>query len=61
MKNEPVLTIAAGQAAVASTLTLIAAFGIHLTADQTAAILGAYAATAPIVFGLWARRKVTPS
>lgn len=60
MRYEPVVTIAGVQAAVASVLTLVVAFGVTLTPEQSAAIMGVYAAVAPILFALVARRKVTP-
>jgi hypothetical protein len=60
MKNEPVLTVAAIQSALAAVIALVVAFGVTLTDTQTAAILGAWAAVGPIAFGVLTRSKVTP-
>ena len=61
MTNEPVLSIAGIQAAVAAVLTLLVSFGVTLTEAQTAAILGLWATVGPLLFAVWTRRKVTPS
>ena len=61
MNNEPVLTIAGIAAAVGAVLTALTAFGVDLTPDQRAAILGVWATVGPLLFAVWTRRKVTPS
>jgi len=61
MQSEPVLTIASVQAALVALIALAMEFGVDLTDRQVAAILGAYAAVAPLVAGVIARRKVTPT
>jgi hypothetical protein len=60
MKNEPALKVGTYTAIVSALLTLAASFGLNLTADQTAAILGAVAVLAPIVAAFVTRRHVTP-
>lgn len=50
--REPVLWLAAVQAAIG----FVTAFGLDLSGDQTAAIMGASAA----LLGLIARRRVSP-
>lgn len=60
MTNEPVLTIAGIAAALGATLTLLTSFGVDLTPDQRAAILGLWATVGPLVFAVWTRRKVSP-
>lgn len=65
MKNtnttEPAVIVGAISAIIASVLVLLVAFGIDITPDQTAAILGVVAAVGPIVVSLIIRRKVTPN
>lgn len=61
MKNEPVLTVAGIQAAVAAVLGLLVAFGVELNADQQTAIIGVAAIVLPLAFAVWARSKVTPA
>lgn len=61
MKDEPVINFAAMQAFIAAVLTLLGAFGVDLSADQRAAILGVWATGSPILFGILLRRKVTPA
>jgi hypothetical protein len=60
MKTEPVAIVAAVQAVVAAVLTLLLAFGVDLSDAQTAAILGVYAAAAPLAAGFFVRSKVSP-
>jgi hypothetical protein len=60
VSREPVLTVASITALVAATITVLAAFGLPLTNDQTQAILGLIAVAGPLVAALIARRKVTP-
>jgi hypothetical protein len=61
MKNEPAITVGAITAVVSAILSLLAAFGLNLSADQTAAIVGVVAVLAPLVSGYVTRGKVTPA
>lgn len=54
--NEPVVTVGAISAAVAAVIALLVAFGLNLSADQTAAIMGVVAVIAPVVAALVARK-----
>ena len=54
--NEPIVTVAAISAAVAAIIALLVAFGINLTADQTAAIMGVVAVAAPFIVAAIARK-----
>lgn len=60
MKNEPAVTVASITAVVTALLALLTAFGLSLSQDQTAAILGVVAVLAPLVSGFITRGKVTP-
>lgn len=60
MNTQPVLTIASVQAVLGALLSLLLVFGVDLSKEQVAAIIGLWVAAGPIVFGLWARSKVTP-
>lgn len=60
MKNEPALKVGTITAIVSALLALAAAFGLNLSADQTAAIVGAVAVLAPIVAAWFTRGQVTP-
>ena len=60
MKNEPAVTVATITAVVAALLALLAAFGLSLSQDQTAAIMGVVAVLAPLVSGFITRGKVSP-
>lgn len=60
MKNEPAITVASITAGVTALLALAAAFGLQLSDEQQAAILGVVAVVAPLVVGFVARRYVTP-
>lgn len=60
MKDEPVMTGATVLAVVGAVLTLLTAFHVQITADQSAAILGLFTAAIPVVAWL-VRRKVTPN
>lgn len=61
MKNEPAITVASITAGFTALLALLAAFGLPLTDEQTAAILGVVAVLAPLVVGLITRSQVTPT
>ncbi len=58
--RQPVLTVAAVQAALSAVLTLLVSFGVDVTDAQAAAVLGVWATVGPLVFAVWARRHVTP-
>ena len=60
MNREPVLTAATISSAVVALLALLVAFGIDLTKEQQAAILGVVAVAAPLIVAAVSRRKVTP-
>lgn len=61
MSNEPAVTIGSVTALVAAAITLLVAFGVDISTDQKAAIMGVVTIAAPIVAGLLIRRKVSPS
>lgn len=60
MTREPLLTAAGVTAAISAIIGLLATFGVNLTDQQTAGILGVVAVLAPIVVALASRSKVTP-
>ena len=60
MNREPVLTPAAISSGVAAVVALLVAFGLELSADQTAAIMGVVAVVAPLVVAAVGRSRVTP-
>lgn len=60
MKDEPVMLGATVLAVVGSVLTLLVAFGVALSQDQQAAIIGLFTASIPLV-AFFVRRKVTPA
>lgn len=60
MKNEPVITVASITALVAALIALLIAFGVNLSDQQQAAIMGVVAVVGPLVAAFIARRKVTP-
>lgn len=60
MNQEPVLTAAAIAAFVSAVLALLVAFGLGLTADQTAAVMGVVGVVAPVVAAYFARKRTTP-
>lgn len=55
---EPLITVTGITAVVAAALAGAVAFGLHISDDQKAAILGVVAVIAPIVVGVWGRAKV---
>ena len=61
MHKEPVIAIGAISAAVGAVITLLVAFGVSITAEQTAAILGVVATVGPLLTAIVTRRKVTPA
>ena len=60
-KNEPVTLTGLIVAAVAAIVSLVTAFGLHVSPDQAAAIIGTVTAVAAVVGFLVARTKVTPT
>lgn len=62
MKNEPILILMAGAAnVVQAVLVLLVAFGLTLSADQTAAIMALTTIVTNLVIAVVARSKVTPA
>ena len=60
-KTEPVAVSAAILVLVNAVLVCITAFGLTLSADQTAAIMGLANATVGVVLAIWTRGNVSPS
>lgn len=60
-RREPLITAATITALVTAVIALLVAFGVPMSDDQQAAILGLVAVLAPVVVGLLARAKVTPT
>lgn len=61
MKSEPILILMAGVAnVVQAVLVLLVAFGLTLSADQTAAIMALTTIVTNLVVAVVARSKVTP-
>lgn len=60
MNREPAAIIGSITAAASAIIALVVAFGLDLSDEQTAAILGVVAVVAPIVAGFVTRGKVTP-
>lgn len=56
----PLITTAAITSIVSAVIALLTAFGVHLTADQTAAILGFIAVLAPWIVALVGHNTTTP-
>jgi hypothetical protein len=56
--GNPLLSRAVVTALVAAILALAVSFGVDLSDSQQAAITAVAVAAAPIVLGVWARRKV---
>jgi predicted amino acid dehydrogenase len=61
MRDEPVMTGATVLAIVGSILTLLVSFGVDLTQEQTAAIVGFVGVVAPVAIGFIVRAKVSPT
>ncbi len=59
-KREPLAATATAVALAGALLTLAVAFGVDLTPDQQAAVLGVVAVIAPIMVAVIVRAKVTP-
>lgn len=60
VRYEPAVVWGALQALVVAVVTLVVAFGVQLSADQQAAIVGAVAALGAVVSSLVVRSQVTP-
>ena len=60
MKREPVVTAAGVSAVITAAIALLVAFGVHVTANQSAAIVGFVGVVAPLVLAVVARARVTP-
>ncbi|MEU8220920.1 hypothetical protein AB0C47_34830 [Micromonospora taraxaci] len=56
--TEPLVTVGAITAAVTAVLGLLVAFGLPISDDQQARILGVIAVAAPFVVTFWGRRQV---
>ena len=61
MKTEPAAIVGAITAAAAAIVALIVAFGVPVTDEQQAAILGVVAVAAPIIGTIVTRHFVTPA
>lgn len=59
-ETQPVLTSTTIIALVTAVIALVVAFGVELTNEQTAAILGVVGVVAPIAVGIYSSRKTTP-
>ena len=60
-QREPVALTASLIAAVNAFLILLVSFGVELTPDQTAAIMGVANAVMVLVGAAWTRSRVTPT
>ena len=61
MTKEPVLAAATIVSLVGSVVALLIAFGVDLTSQQQAAIVGLTNVVAPLVAALFVRAKVSPT
>ena len=60
MTNEPVAIIAAIVGLIEAIIALLPLFGVRLTVEQQAALMGVVVAAGSVVSALWARSLVTP-
>ena len=60
MKNEPAITVASITAVVVAAIALLVAFGVQVSDEQAAAIVGFVAVVGQLVAGYVTRGKVTP-
>lgn len=60
IKNEPVMTAAGLTALVTAVLYLLTTFGVALTGEQQAAIIGVAGIVMQLGMNWWARAQVTP-
>jgi hypothetical protein len=56
--TEPLRAVALTMAAATAVTTLLVAFGVHLTHEQSAAVVGAVGALGALGVWWWGRRKV---
>lgn len=61
MKREPLVNRASVVAAVTAVVGLLVAFGVPISAEEKAAVIGLVAVVAPIVVAAITRHKVTPT
>lgn len=61
MQKEPVMLAATIVSLVGAVIALLIAFGVDLTQEQTAAIVGLTNVVAPLVAALFVRAKVSPT
>ena len=59
-EQEPVITANSIVAFISAAIVLAITFGLSISEEQKAAILGVVVIVAPLVAAWWARRKVTP-
>lgn len=60
MKDEPLVFRSLVISAIAAIITLVVAFGIDISTEQKAAIMGVVASVSALVVAVWTRGKVTP-
>jgi hypothetical protein len=60
MNTQPIWTSATIVAIVTAIVALLVAFGIELTNEQTAAIVGLTGVLAPLAAALWSNPRTTP-
>lgn len=60
-QGEPLAPVAAAAAVVSAVIAALVAFGVDLTTDQVAAIMGLVAAVGPVVVWLIGRRGTVPT
>lgn len=59
-KNEPVLSAGVVTGIVSALIVLLTTFGVDITQEQQAAIMGVLVLIVPIAIAFWPRSKVTP-
>lgn len=59
--GEPIWTIGGAMTFVAALLLLLVSYGVDITAEQQAGIMGVWAIVAPSILTILARRKVIPA
>ena len=59
-KSEPLVYRGLVTATVAAVLSGLIAFGVDISADQKAALLGIVASVSALVVAVWSRGEVTP-
>lgn len=58
LRTEPAVIVGAITAGATAVIALLVAFGVDLTAEQQAAVLGVVAVAAPVIAGLVIRGRV---